>query len=239
MAKDAFYFSHDYYSRHDPKLVKLRLEIGPAGDGIFWDLCEMMYEEGGYLSIGDIPLFAKILNTSEEIMQKVIFESKLFQKNGEKFYSTSVLSRIKKINAKRRSASSSAKKRWNANAMPTQCERNAIKERKGKEIKGKKIKEWFDFFWGQYPKKAGKKTKAMEYFLKSIVDEKNIDEFDLALKNYKKMLELDDWRSPKDGQGYFNPEFWRTFIDYKPHENAKNISDFEKWQLEQGAECTQ
>jgi hypothetical protein len=37
-------------------------------------------------------------------------------------------------------ASESANKRWkNANALRPQCDRNAIKERKGKEIKKKKV----------------------------------------------------------------------------------------------------
>jgi hypothetical protein len=139
MKNSAYYFPHDYNARHDPKLEQLRLEIGPVGDGIYWDLVEMMYEQHGCLKIKDIPLFAKILNTTAELVEKVVKNSELFTLNGHFFYSESLTRRLKHINTKRRKAKASAKKRWDANALPTQCEGNAIKERKGKEIK--EIKE--------------------------------------------------------------------------------------------------
>lgn len=141
MAKDTYYFPHDYHARHDPKLEDLRMEIGPVGDGIYWDLVEMLYEQGGYLPLKNIPLFAKVLNTTEELLEKVIKTSELFVVNGDNFYSESLIARLKHINTKRRKAIGSANKRWNAKAMPTHSEGNAIKESKVKERKVKNIKE--------------------------------------------------------------------------------------------------
>lgn len=139
--KDSFYFPHDYHARFDPKLIRLRAEIGPVGDGLYWDIVEMLYEEGGYGFLKDIPLIAKTYNTTEELVNKVVKDSKLFVVNGEKFYSESLLNRLKHINTKRRKARCSAKLSHSANAERTQSERSAIKERKGKERKGNERRE--------------------------------------------------------------------------------------------------
>ncbi len=133
--KDSFYFPHDYHARHDPKNERLRMEIGPVGDGIYWDIVDMLYEEGGYLPFSDIPAIAKALNTTEELVNKVVKETKLFRKKGKKFYSMSLLERLKRINTKRRKARTSANKKWHPKAVPTHSERSAIKERKVKESK--------------------------------------------------------------------------------------------------------
>ncbi|MFA5392055.1 MAG: Lin1244/Lin1753 domain-containing protein, partial [Candidatus Omnitrophota bacterium] len=60
--KETYYFPHDYHARHDPKLERLRIEMGPVSDGIFWNLVEMLYEQGGYLQLKDVPIYSKMLN---------------------------------------------------------------------------------------------------------------------------------------------------------------------------------
>ncbi len=50
MAKDTFYFSHDYNARNDPKILELRSEFGMEGVGIYWCLIETLAEdENGYI----------------------------------------------------------------------------------------------------------------------------------------------------------------------------------------------
>jgi hypothetical protein len=137
--KDSYYFPHDYHARHDPKNERMRMDIGPVGEGIYWDLVEMLYEQNGYLSLQDIPLFAKSLNTTEELIKKVISEYDLFSKNGDKFYSESLLIRLKHINTKRRKARDSANFRHYPNAKRTHRQRNAIKESKVNKIKESKF----------------------------------------------------------------------------------------------------
>ncbi len=116
------------------------MEIGPVGDGIYWDIVEMLYEESGYLSLKDLPLIAKTLNTTIELITKVVKESKLFCANGSKFYSESLLVRLKHIDIKRRKARISGRFGGLANAKRTLSERVAIKESKVKESKVKERK---------------------------------------------------------------------------------------------------
>lgn len=114
------------------------MEIGPAGDGIFWDLVEMLYEEGGYLPLSDCQLIAKSLNTTEELVNKVVKNAKLFLVKDEKFYSESLLARLNHINAKVRKARVSGRLGGLAKAKRTPSERLVSKESKeSKESKRK------------------------------------------------------------------------------------------------------
>lgn len=149
MSKESYYFSHDYGSRNDPKLVKVLMKLGQAGKGVYWDLIEMLYEQGGYLMLSDCDSYAFALRTEEECITKLINEFGLFENDAEKFWSNSVLSRLDKRDSKSQKAKESALKRWtktdsnanaskkHTNALQSQSEPNAIKESKGKESKGK------------------------------------------------------------------------------------------------------
>ncbi|WP_286842750.1 MULTISPECIES: Lin1244/Lin1753 domain-containing protein [Sphingobacterium] len=153
MAKESFYFSHDYGSRNDPKLVKVLMKLKQEGKGVYWDLIEMLYEQGGYLMLSDCDSYAFALRTSEECINSLINDFGLFENDGQRFWSESVLRRMNQRNAKSEKAKESALKRWNkpdsnanaskkyANALPTQSNSNAIKERKEKEIKEEIDKE--------------------------------------------------------------------------------------------------
>ena len=143
--KNSYYFPHDYHARHDPKLERLRMDMGPLGDGIYWNLVEMLYEEGGYLRIKDIPLIALSMRTTIELLTKVVTESELFEVNKDVFYSESLLERLNHINLKRRKARASIKRRWNTNVLRTNNEGNTIKESKVKDIKVKKDTPQPDF----------------------------------------------------------------------------------------------
>ena len=46
MAKETFYFSHDYNARNDIKIKKLILKHGFCGYGIFWAIIEDLYNKG-------------------------------------------------------------------------------------------------------------------------------------------------------------------------------------------------
>lgn len=138
--KQAYYFSHDYGARGDRRLQAIIMRHGIAGIGVFWCIIEMLYEENGYLPLSDCERIAFELRTQTEIVKSIISDFDLFENKDENFYSNSVLSRLNMRNSKSRKAQKSANSRWKkeyANAKRTQCDGNAIKERKIKEKKGK------------------------------------------------------------------------------------------------------
>lgn len=143
--KDTFYFSHDYNARNDWKLVKVMMKHWVTGIWIYWCIVEMLYEEWWVLMLSECERIAFELRTSCEVVESILNDFDLFRNDWTWFYSKSILDRIEQRNIKSEKARSSAEKRWkdkgiDANALRTQSESNAIKERKGNERKGKEIK---------------------------------------------------------------------------------------------------
>jgi len=135
------YFPHDYGARTDPKLQKVLMTLGHEGKSVYWDLVEMLYEQGGYLLLSECESYAFALRTSCDCIAKLIHDYSLFQFNDTRFWSESILSRLNLRNTKSETAKKSAFRRWNsidnkqdnANALQTQCEGNAIKVKESKE----------------------------------------------------------------------------------------------------------
>ena len=140
MPKDTFYFSHDYNARNDEKIKRLIRKHGMQGYGVFWSIVEDLYNNANALRL-DYEGIAYDLRSDSEIVASVINDFDLFVLNRDFFGSNSVQQRLDQRNMKSESARKSASYRWdNANAMQTQSDSNAKKERKGKEIKGKESK---------------------------------------------------------------------------------------------------
>lgn len=147
MAKDTFYFSHDYNARSDEKIKLLIRKHGMIGYGVFWSIIEDLYNNANALRL-DIEGIAFDLRVDENMIKSIINDSDLFVINDGYFGSQSVERRLNERNLKSKKASISASYRWkknenDANAMRTQCDGNAKKERKVKKmkyIKRKKIK---------------------------------------------------------------------------------------------------
>ena len=137
--KDTFYFSHDYNARTDPKIKRLMAKHGMTGYGIYWAIIEDLYNNANALQT-DCESIAYDLRVDSEIIKSIIFDFDLFKIDGEIFSSLSIQRRLDDRNEKSEKARKSAEYRWNkklenANAMRTQSDGNAIKERKGKESK--------------------------------------------------------------------------------------------------------
>jgi hypothetical protein len=144
MGKETYYFSHDYNSRNDPKMVKVQMNMGLEGIGLYWCLIEMLYEQSGYLNLNEIESHAFALRAKPELLTRLINDFDLFSNDETKFWSESVLRRLQLRNEKSLKAQNSANSRWqigkDANAMRTHSEGNAIKEKKVNNIKVKEKK---------------------------------------------------------------------------------------------------
>lgn len=133
--KKVYYFSHDYNAQNDEKILKLMSSLGWEGYGLYWGIVEKLYEADGYLK-NDYNILAFGMRTHSDTIKSVIEDFDLFVIKDNKFYSKAVLDRLDKITEKSKKARESAYNRWNnANAMRTESDSYARKERKGKEIK--------------------------------------------------------------------------------------------------------
>ena len=88
------YFPHDYNARSNPKLLKLQMVMGALGLAIFWCVIEMLWENAGFLPCmyDAIAYDLRWANAGE--VQRVIEEFDLFETDGKRFWSPSVLSRM-------------------------------------------------------------------------------------------------------------------------------------------------
>jgi len=137
------YFSHDYNTRSDEKIKLLIRRWGMEGYGIYWSIVEDLYANANALRL-DCDGIAYDLHSDKDTIKSIINDFDLFYIDGEIFGSNSVKRRLEERKDKSKKASKSAAFRWNkqqedANAMRTQCERNAIKEKKRKEYNKENI----------------------------------------------------------------------------------------------------
>jgi hypothetical protein len=157
MGKEAYYFSHDANARQDPKILAMMSVYGPEGYGWYWILVEMLREQSDFVldKQGKYTFNAIAMqmhcnkDTAEKFVHDCINEFSLFDTDGNKFWSNSLLRRMamkEEISQKRKKA---AEKRWSnqeedANGMQMHSKSNANgmqgKERKVKESKVNKNK---------------------------------------------------------------------------------------------------
>ena len=109
-------------------------ELKHEGYGIFWEIVERLHGAGGWLE-DDMDAIAYAIRCDRITLEKVVHNYGFFDFKGGKFTSHRVLQNVKAREEKSLKAKQSAKARWDADAMRPLSERNAIKERKGKERK--------------------------------------------------------------------------------------------------------
>lgn len=139
MAKDTFYFSHDFNARNDIKIKKLIAKHGYLGYGLFWAIIEELYNNTNVLP-NDYDCISFDLRCDAEVVKSIINDFDLFVVDAESFGSLSIQRRLNERNEKSKKARESVLARWNkqkedTNVLPTNYDSNTIKERKGKENK--------------------------------------------------------------------------------------------------------
>lgn len=107
-----YWFKHDHGARNDPKLQRVIMRLGHEGKSVFWDIIEMLYEQGGTLPLSECESYAFTLHTSLKIIKSLISDFDLFNNNGKVFWSNRVSARLKEFSDKSGKAAESVKVRW-------------------------------------------------------------------------------------------------------------------------------
>jgi hypothetical protein len=105
MNKDAYYFSHDYNARNDIKIKALRRIYGLEGYGRYWVTVELLREQSDYKLQLDEFIFETLAeeygtnpNESEEFIRDCCNRFRLFNSDGEYFWSDSLIARMEQMN---------------------------------------------------------------------------------------------------------------------------------------------
>jgi len=131
MAKETFYFQHDYNARNDDKILELRSKYGAEGYGIFWMIIETMAEnENGGAKAGLIGGLSLGYGVAKERLIEVFeycLEIGLFYEDAGYYYSKRLLTHKEFRKSLSENGAIGAAKRWRGYSPPN------AKERKGKE----------------------------------------------------------------------------------------------------------
>lgn len=174
----AEYFSHDYDTRSDERIIDLMVSHGFAGYGLFWAIIELLYQNDGVMELQFKRIAFALPGSDEKMIASIIQDFDLFVLNGQNFWSESVNKRLEAREAKSVKARDSANKRWqkqkkDANALQTQSEINAKKESKGNKKKKESILSAREFYSEQFNVAKGKdKYDAYCRFAGTIFNEK-------------------------------------------------------------------
>ena len=172
--KETFYLKHDYNSRNDERVLKLRSNLGIEGYGIFWMILEKLAESSeGRLKLEDIDSIAFELHSDSKRTTDVVQGYNLFQTDNVYFWSNRLMSDLEERNEKSKKAILANKIRWDKERKKLQTDSKRTpfgiqgEERRGKEKRESNTmsKEDFEKFWDVYPLRKDKR-KAEEKFMR-------------------------------------------------------------------------
>lgn len=129
--KDLPYIPHYIGARNDPKLVEVEMEMKGQGKAIWWDLVEMLWENGGYLPLNFKKLAYSLRYASAEEVERVVTGFGLFELDEERFWSKLILEfiehkkRVSETNSNNRRGSRSTPEERPSNEKETPEERSS------------------------------------------------------------------------------------------------------------------
>ena len=166
--KDAYYFSHDSNARNDQRLMRVRMQYGMEGYGIYFGLIEILRETEGYtLSFDDLESISFDLRVDFEKVDDIVSNYNLFVVEGmSMFYSKSLKRRMECLDEKKEKRAKAGRKGGLASSLLKQKASNtqAVKESKVNKSKVKESKTNIEFekFWDLYNYKVGSKSKVLK-----------------------------------------------------------------------------
>lgn len=146
MAKDTYYFSHDFNARNDKKISALVREFKSSGYGIYWCVAEMLHEEKGKVELDELTFMAISNDLNEDlelvknVINKCVYSFKLFRLSDDNMLTSNRvefnLDKRKQLSISRSNAGKAGAIAKQAQAIAEQNE--AKKGKKGKESKSLK-----------------------------------------------------------------------------------------------------
>jgi len=141
MAKESYYFAHDYGARNDPKLINLQIKHGMFGVGVYWCIVEMLYEQGGYFKY-NLNELKFILRTDAKKIESIINDFNLFKIEDGNLYSDTILRRLQIRDEKSGKAKESAFNKWGSD--PSNAQKRSERLSMARSIATHTKEDWND-----------------------------------------------------------------------------------------------
>ena len=134
--KETRFLTHDCNARSDPKLLKVQMNMGGEGLGMYWCIVEMLWENDGYLPVDYDILAFNLRWATPEKLRSLVEDYGLFENDGSRFWSNSALERIQRSEDARQLKVTAGRKGraaqlGDAQAVPEHCpdDAQAVPER--------------------------------------------------------------------------------------------------------------
>jgi len=142
----SLFVSHDLNARNDSKILKLRMEHGWQGYGLFWALVEMLGETADYQLPADYKALAFGLQAKENTIKNIIEDFGLFVVRDGFFFSKSLRNRMKIKDAEHKKKSEAGKKgnaiRWKKEEkQPPKTAQEVRAEKRMQDVFGDEIEQ--------------------------------------------------------------------------------------------------
>lgn len=124
--KEAYFFSHDYNARQDPKMQEVLMDYGVAGIGIYWCIVEQLYEQGGRMALASIKAIAFALHVAQDDVRSIVMNYGLFDNDGTEFWSPCVIRRLESRKQTSEKRSKAIAKRWGKNTNVSENDTNVL-----------------------------------------------------------------------------------------------------------------
>ena len=248
MAKDTFYFSHDYHARDDRKITDMMWDYGVAGYGSYWVVVELLAEEEEHKLMNDRTTWRAISKATglevekvEKFINDCINEFELFETDGDFFWAERLLRHFEEREKKSKTNKNSANKRWEKYREQKEQNANALQENanamqnNAKEIKEKKKKEKENIVYKEFNGiNTVKITEQCYSELTEVYDKDYVYTVILKMeswlveknKKYKNYdLQLRKWID-RDGDKAVKK---KNKIDYTPYQQSEPSEEFKDW----------
>ena len=141
MSKNTYFFSHDLNSHQDEKIIDLRIDHGMEGYGVYWLLVELLAGSSDYRMDLAPKRIAFAHSVDPSVVSDVISNYGLFEVDGEKFFSKSLITRMSRLDTIKEKRAEAGRMGGIAKAKASKPLAKASKclanSSKGKERKGK------------------------------------------------------------------------------------------------------
>lgn len=143
------YFSHDYNSRSDEKIVKLLKKHGLEGYGAFWGIVECLYNNDNMMALDYDSIAYELHTTDNEIIESIINDFGLFITKDGTFGSATIEKRLAEMKEVSQRQRDRVLKRWRKDTTvsendTTVTKKDTINKYINKEIKKEEKKSSFN-----------------------------------------------------------------------------------------------
>lgn len=111
-------FQHEYEARNTPGIQLIMRKHGMGGVGAYWCIVEILFENGGKMSVSSFQEIAFELHVTKELVESIVFDFGLFEcdENRQSFWNTKIIEEVERKRRVSDARKGAISKRWQRNS---------------------------------------------------------------------------------------------------------------------------